>query len=92
MGNGTKVGAAGASAYNPNTFDITDVLQTDAKNVLAVQMKTKPSAWEFDVNDDWSLSGRLGRGTHDDYCAASARRKHGPSTRWSGWKTMESDK
>lgn len=57
--NGTKVGVSGASAFNPNTFDITDALQAEpnADNVLAVQVTTKPFAWEFDVNDDWSLSG-----------------------------------
>ena len=57
--NGTKVGASRASAYNPSTFDITDALQSDpnADNVLAVQVTTKPLGYEFDVNDDWALSG-----------------------------------
>lgn len=57
--NGTKVGASAASAYNPSTFDITDALKPDvnADNVLAVQVTTKPFAYEFDVNDDWSLGG-----------------------------------
>lgn len=57
--NGTKVGTSAASAYNPSTFDITDALKPDANadNVLAVQVTTKPFAYEFDVNDDWSLSG-----------------------------------
>lgn len=57
--NGTKVGASSASAYNPHTFDITAALQSDesADNVLAVQVTTKPLGWEFDVNDDWALSG-----------------------------------
>ncbi len=57
--NGTKIGASGAGAYEPNTFDITDALQTNAKadNVLAVQVTTKPFGYEFDVNDDWALSG-----------------------------------
>lgn len=57
--NGTKVGASSASAYNLHAFDITDALHRDAKadNVLAVQVTTKPFAYEFDVNDDWSLGG-----------------------------------
>jgi beta-galactosidase len=57
--NGTKVGASAASAYNPSTFDITAALNPDANadNVLAVQVTTKPFAYEFDVNDDWSLGG-----------------------------------
>ncbi len=57
--NGTKVGASAASAYNPNTFDITDALQAsaDTDNVLAVQVTTKPHAWECDINDDWALGG-----------------------------------
>ncbi len=57
--NGQKIGASRASAFNPHTFDVTDALRTDsdADNVLAVQVTTKPLGWEFDVNDDWSLSG-----------------------------------
>lgn len=57
--NGKKVGSSTASAYNPDTFDITDALLANpqAKNVLAVEVTTKPLAYEFDVNDDWSLSG-----------------------------------
>jgi beta-galactosidase len=57
--NGKRIGASAASAYNPNTFDITDLLQpgADVDNLLAVQVTTKPQGFEFDVNDDWSLSG-----------------------------------
>ena len=57
--NGSKIGGSAASAYNPNTFDITDALQSaaNADNVLAVQVTTKPLGFEFDVNDDWALSG-----------------------------------
>lgn len=57
--NGTKIGTSSASAYNPHTFDITEALQSDpqADNVLAVQVTTKPLGYEFDVNDDWALSG-----------------------------------
>ncbi|MDR0902341.1 MAG: DUF4981 domain-containing protein, partial [Opitutaceae bacterium] len=55
--NGRPVGASSASAYNPHTFDITGALHADAGNVLAVRVATKPLGYEFDVNDDWSLSG-----------------------------------
>ncbi|OAM89922.1 glycoside hydrolase family 2 [Termitidicoccus mucosus] len=57
--NGVKVGESRAGAYTPNTFDITSALRPgpDADNVLAVKVTTKPPGWEFDVNDDWSLSG-----------------------------------
>jgi len=57
--NGHRVGASSASAYNPHTFDITDALRNapDADNVLAVRVTTKPHGYEFDVNDDWALSG-----------------------------------
>ncbi|MES2922876.1 MAG: glycoside hydrolase family 2 TIM barrel-domain containing protein [Verrucomicrobiota bacterium] len=55
--NGTKIGASSASAYNPNTFDITDAILSDTDNVLAVRVVTKPLGYEFDVNDDWALSG-----------------------------------
>ncbi len=57
--NGKAVGASAGSAYNQHTFDITDALLTEANsdNVLAVQVSTKPFAYEFDINDDWSLGG-----------------------------------
>ncbi|MFT3992245.1 MAG: glycoside hydrolase family 2 TIM barrel-domain containing protein [Luteolibacter sp.] len=57
--NGIKAGASTASAFNPHTFDVTDAIKPDPKadNVLAVKVTTKPHGWEFDINDDWSLSG-----------------------------------
>lgn len=57
--NGKKIGESSASAYNPHTFDITDALNPDpnAENTLAVRVTTRPLGWEFDVNDDWALSG-----------------------------------
>lgn len=57
--NGKKIGASSASAFNPHTFDITDALNPNpgADEVLAVQVSTKPFAYEFDINDDWALSG-----------------------------------
>lgn len=55
--NGAKVGVSSASAYNPHAFDITDSLKADADNVLAVRVTTRPRGYEFDVNDDWALSG-----------------------------------
>jgi beta-galactosidase len=57
--NGQEIGASTASAYDRHTFDITDALHSDPQtdNVVAVQVTTKPFGWEFDVNDDWSLSG-----------------------------------
>ncbi len=57
--NGHEIGASNASAYDRHTFDITDALlpAPQADNLLAVQVTTKPFGWEFDVNDDWSLSG-----------------------------------
>lgn len=58
-------GASSASAYNPHTFDITDALHADADadNVLAVQVTTRPLGFEFDINDDWALSGIFGNVT-----------------------------
>src|SRR6478672_794293 len=53
--NGREIGKSSASAYNPNTFDITDAI--DAENTLAVRVATQPPGYEFDVNDDWALSG-----------------------------------
>lgn len=55
--NGKEIGKSSASAYNPHTFDITTAMLSDAANVLAVKVITKPLGYEFDVNDDWALSG-----------------------------------
>ena len=55
--NGKAIGKSSASAYNPKTFDITDALGSDVENTLAVRVATKPLGYEFDVNDDWALSG-----------------------------------
>lgn len=55
--NGKKIGSSRYSAYNPHTFDITDFIQQDGEQILAVRVTTRPLGWAFDVNDDWSLSG-----------------------------------
>lgn len=57
--NGHAVGASSASAYNPHSFDITDALGADpgTDQLLAVRVATQPLGWEFDINDDWALSG-----------------------------------
>jgi beta-galactosidase len=57
--NGRKAGESTASAFNRHSFDVTDLLLPgrDAENVLAVRVTTKPHGFEFDLNDDWSLSG-----------------------------------
>ena len=55
--NGKKVGESSAGAFLPNSFDITDALNPNAENVLAVEVMTKPKGFEFDINDDWALSG-----------------------------------
>ncbi|HVX86847.1 MAG TPA: glycoside hydrolase family 2 TIM barrel-domain containing protein [Phycisphaerae bacterium] len=57
--NGKPVGHNAASAFNPTSLDITDALSPDpaADNTLAVEVTTKPLAWQSDVNDDWDLSG-----------------------------------
>lgn len=55
--NGHKAGASSASAFNPHTFDITRLLRAGGDNVVALRVSTKPHGYEFDVNDDWSLSG-----------------------------------
>jgi beta-galactosidase len=57
--NGRKAGVSSASAFNRHTFDVSDFLrpEADGDNVLAVRVTTKPHGFEFDLNDDWSLSG-----------------------------------
>lgn len=46
-----------ASSYNRQTFNITQFVQKNKINTLAVKVSTRPKGWEFDSNDDWSLSG-----------------------------------
>lgn len=57
--NGKLAGESSASAFNRHTFDVTEHLLPGraADNVLAVRVTTKPHGVEFDLNDDWSLSG-----------------------------------
>lgn len=56
--NGRKAGESRASAFNRHTFDVTDCLvRGDAVNTVAVRVVTRPHGYEFDLNDDWSLSG-----------------------------------
>ena len=55
--NGKKAGESSASAFNRHTFDVSGLLRDGGDNVLAVRVTTKPHGFEFDLNDDWSLSG-----------------------------------
>lgn len=57
--NGKQAGVSSASAFNQHTFDVTDFLLPgkDADNLVAVRVATRPHGVEFDLNDDWSLSG-----------------------------------
>lgn len=56
--NGVRIGASDASAFNRHTFDVTEAVRAGrADHVLAVRVSTKPHGVEFDLNDDWSLSG-----------------------------------
>lgn len=57
--NGKQAGVSTASAFNQHTFDVTDFLfpGKDADNLVAVRVATRPHGVEFDLNDDWSLSG-----------------------------------
>lgn len=55
--NGKKAGNSSASAFNAHAFDVTDAVSVGADNLLAVRVTTRPHGVEFDLNDDWSLSG-----------------------------------
>lgn len=52
-----KYAGSFASSFNRQTFDITKFIVTDRKNDLAVKVTTRSKGWDFDTNDDWSLSG-----------------------------------
>lgn len=54
--NGKHAGSF-ASSFNRQTFDITKFIVPGRKNDLAVKVTTRSKGWDFDTNDDWSLSG-----------------------------------
>ncbi len=54
--NGKYVGEY-ASSFNRQTFEISAFVSVGKTNTLAVKVITHPKGWEFDTNDDWSLSG-----------------------------------
>lgn len=54
--NGHYVGSW-ASAFNPCQFNISNYINRDSKNVLAVEVTTRDKGFEFDTNDSWGLSG-----------------------------------
>lgn len=54
--NGTSVGIW-ESAYNPCQFNITPYINRSGTNVLAIRVYTQPKGWQFDTNDEWSLTG-----------------------------------
>ena len=54
--NGEKAGDW-SSSYNAASFNISKFLHFDQKNTLAVKVSTRPKGYQFDINDDWALSG-----------------------------------
>lgn len=56
MSTGMRPGSFNSS-YNRQTFDITRFAQPGHTHTLAVRVDTRPRGFEFDTNDDWSLSG-----------------------------------
>jgi len=54
--NGNYVGDF-ASSYNRQSFNISSFVQLGSTNTLAVKVSTRVKGYEFDTNDDWSLSG-----------------------------------
>lgn len=45
-----------SSSYNLHVFDVSRFVKVGA-NTIAVRVSTRPKGWEFDTNDDWSISG-----------------------------------
>lgn len=52
-----KYAGSFSSSYNRQTFDITRFVMPGQVATLAVKVSTRAKGWEFDTNDDWSLSG-----------------------------------
>ena len=53
---GKRVGAF-SSAFNRSEFDVTDYVKPGQPATIAVRVTRRDKGWEFDTNDDWSLSG-----------------------------------
>lgn len=54
--NGTHAGRF-ESAFNRSEFDVTDLIDWDNANVLAVRVYRRFKGWQFDTFDGWGLSG-----------------------------------
>ncbi len=52
-----KYAGSFASAFNRQVFDISAYIMPGKNNTLAVKVATRDKGWQFDVNDDWALSG-----------------------------------
>ncbi len=54
--NGERIGSF-ESAFHPSQHDITDAVNINGENVLAVRVYKRFKGWEFDCSDSWALSG-----------------------------------
>ncbi|WP_300600752.1 glycoside hydrolase family 2 TIM barrel-domain containing protein [Niabella sp.] len=54
--NGKYLGSHG-SGFTPFSFEITEKINRDANNTLAVRVQQVSREYRFDVHDDWSLGG-----------------------------------
>jgi len=45
------------SAFNRSEFDVTDLIERDKTNVLAVRVYRRFKGWQFDTFDAWGISG-----------------------------------
>ncbi len=45
------------SAFNRSEFNITDLVEREKSNVLAVRVYRRFKGWQFDTHDAWALSG-----------------------------------
>ncbi|GAI95484.1 unnamed protein product, partial [marine sediment metagenome] len=45
------------SAFNRSEFDITDLVEREKSNVLAVRVYRRFKGWQFDTHDAWGISG-----------------------------------
>ncbi len=45
------------SAFNRSEFDITDLVEFDSANVIALKIDRRRKGWDFDSHDSWGLSG-----------------------------------
>lgn len=52
-----KMAGSWSSSFNAASFNITDAVNFNGENILAVRVSTRCKGFQFDISDCWALSG-----------------------------------